>query len=195
MREANPSLNMLNFLIMETIVSEYEKQALDFLEKTKTTFKAEYLKHDYHFAGDKDKRDIYKITLSRGRRSYTFNFGQSINNSGFYYTKGKNITHLDRSLLTLTKDQIVSQIKRKDWSFMNNGKSDIIHYPKQPTPYDILACLTKYDPGTFENFCSEFGYDEDSRTAEKTYNSVCDEYKNVCALFTDEEIELLTEIQ
>ena len=26
-----------------------------------------------------------------------------------------------------------------------------------PRAYDILTCLTKYDPGTFENFCSDFG--------------------------------------
>lgn len=26
-----------------------------------------------------------------------------------------------------------------------------------PTCYDILACLTKYDPGDYEDFCSELG--------------------------------------
>ena len=28
-----------------------------------------------------------------------------------------------------------------------------------PTEYDVLACLTKYDPGNYEDFCSEFGYE------------------------------------
>lgn len=36
---------------------------------------------------------------------------------------------------------------------------------KMPTMYDVLTCLTKYDPDTFEDFCSEFGYDTDSRRA------------------------------
>jgi hypothetical protein len=55
----------------------------------------------------------------------------------------------------------------------------------EPTMYDVLTCLTKYDPETFEDFCSEFGYDEDSRKAEKIYNAVVREYKNVERLFGD----------
>lgn len=62
---------------------------------------------------------------------------------------------------------------------------------EEPEMYGILACLTKYDPGTFEDFCGEFGYDEDSESAEKTYNSVLDEWQNMKALFTDEELEVL----
>ena len=77
---------------------------------------------------------------------------------------------------------------------MNNGQSDVIHYPVAPTAYDVLSCLTKSDPCTFEDFCSTYGYDEDSRKAEKIYNAVLDEWRNVCALFTDEEIEQLQEI-
>jgi hypothetical protein len=61
----------------------------------------------------------------------------------------------------------------------------------EPKLYDILTCLTKYNPGTFENFCSEFGYDEDSKSAEKTYNAVKEAYINMCRLFSDEELEIL----
>ena len=63
---------------------------------------------------------------------------------------------------------------------------------KQPDLYAILCCLTKYDPGTFENFCSEFGYDEDSRKVYKIYQAVKEEYMNMCSLFNDEELELLS---
>lgn len=63
-----------------------------------------------------------------------------------------------------------------------------------PTAYDVLACLTKYDPGTFENFCGDFGYDIDSRKAYKTYKAVIKEWKNVELLFTAEELEQLQEI-
>jgi hypothetical protein len=66
---------------MKTEISEYEQQALDFLAKTNTKFTATFLKHDIYFDGDKDKRDIYQITLKRGKDNFTFNFGQSINNS------------------------------------------------------------------------------------------------------------------
>jgi hypothetical protein len=45
-------------------MNEYEKKANEFLEKTNTTLKVEFLKYDYHFVDDKDKRDIYKITMT-----------------------------------------------------------------------------------------------------------------------------------
>lgn len=64
-----------------------------------------------------------------------------------------------------------------------------------PTAYDILACLTKYDVGTFENFCSDFGYDTDSRKAYKIYKAVLREWKNIELLFTPEQIEQLQEIE
>lgn len=60
--------------------------------------------------------------------------------------------------------------------------------------YDVLACLTKCDPGTFENFCSEYGYDSDSRKALKTYKAVRNEWQNLCKLFTESELEQLQEI-
>ena len=70
---------------MET--TDYNKQANDFLHKTDSVFKAELIKNDFHFDGDEQKRDIYKITLSRGVREYTFDFGQSINDSKHYIDK------------------------------------------------------------------------------------------------------------
>jgi len=69
-------------------------------------------------------------------------------------------------------------------------------YPKNPpTPYRILAALTKYDPGEFEDFCTDCGYNEDSRNAEKIYKAVKKEWQNVNRLFSENEIEMLREIQ
>ncbi len=63
-----------------------------------------------------------------------------------------------------------------------------------PTAYDVLTCLTKYDPGTFDNFCGDFGYDADSRKAYKAYKAVLREWKNIELLFTPDQLELLQEI-
>ena len=63
-----------------------------------------------------------------------------------------------------------------------------------PEEYDVLSCLQKYDVGSFENFCGDFGYDVDSRKAEKTYKAVCKEFEKVSKFFTDAEIEQLQEI-
>ena len=63
-----------------------------------------------------------------------------------------------------------------------------------PSVYDVLACLTKYDPGTFEDFCSDYGYDNDSRTAERIYFAVQKEYTQLARLFTPGQMEELAEI-
>ena len=64
----------------------------------------------------------------------------------------------------------------------------------RPTAYSILACLTKYDPGTLEDFCSDFGYDPDRKSTDKLYIDVMREYKNLERLFTEEQMEELREI-
>ncbi len=131
---------------------DYQKQGEDFLKKTKTTFKAEFLKHDFYFDGDDKKRDIFQITLKRGERQYKFTFGQNTHNSD------------------------------------GNGNT-------LPTPYDVLSGMQKYDIGDFENFCSTFGYEIDSRKAETIYKEVVKEYDNLKMLYSDEELELMGEIQ
>jgi len=64
-----------------------------------------------------------------------------------------------------------------------------------PTEYDLLTCIQKYDVGSFRDFCGDFGYDEDSRKAYRTYLLVCAEYGKVINFFTSEELEQLQEIQ
>lgn len=177
-----------------TISTSYEQQAQNFLTATGASIEITYLKNDFHFVGDKDKRDIYTVTIKRGNRKFTFNFGQSIDKSGFYFQIGRKKTEIDRKYIKESK-QALSMSKYKLGASDFDAKIDYIHYPETPTAYDVLACLQKYDVGTFEDFCGEFGYDTDSKTAEKTYNAVVNEYTNVCKLFTDTEIEQLQEIQ
>jgi hypothetical protein len=62
---------------------------------------------------------------------------------------------------------------------------------KEPSMYDVLACLQKSDVGSFYNFCDEFGYSEDSIKAEKIYKAVVKEWENVERLFGD----ILDELQ
>lgn len=168
---------------MTQTISTYEQQAIDFLLATGTEFKAIFLKHGKHLDDDKDSRDIYEIELKRGNRAYKFNFGQSINCSGkvFAYYGPKTLRFQSKKEAEKLAGYSVKVVENKEFS--------------TPTAYDVLACLTKYDPGTFENFCGEYGYDNDSRKAEKVYKAVVNEWQNVAMLFTDTEIEQLQEIQ
>jgi hypothetical protein len=131
--------------------TNYQQQAIEFLNATGTTFTASFKEYGYYFPDDKDCRDIFTCTLKNGKHKYRFTFGQSIAES--------------------------------------TGNGD-----NKPTAYDVLATMEKYDIGSFENFCSEFGYDTDSRKAYKTYKSVMKEWENVEKLFTPEQLEMLQEI-
>lgn len=122
----------------------YTKTAQQFANKYNvklTILDSEFRKY---FLEDKEPRYVFKCKLSRGKKSYTFNFGQSIAAGG-----------------------------------------------EEPNIYDILACLTKHDPESFEFFCSNYGYNTDSRAAEKIYKAVVKEYNAVNRLFGDiiEELE------
>lgn len=64
---------------------------------------------------------------------------------------------------------------------------------QEPSEYDVLSCLTKSDPGTFEQFCSDYGYDTDSRRALGTWRNVRREWEQVRRLFED-VLEKLREI-
>lgn len=179
---------------------DYDKQAKDFLKETNTTFEAEFLKYDKHFEGDTERRDIYTITLTRGSRSFSFEFGQSIQNSMQWIPNTKYAKNLHKEKgyprlagesrnLALKKIGIfyASQLMPKD--FIKNE-----HFA-EPSEYDVLTCLSNYDVGTLEEFCGDFGYNADSIKDNKIYEAVLKEYQNVCMLWNEEEIKKLAEIQ
>jgi len=81
----------------------------------------------------------------------------------------------------------------KKYTF-NFGQS-IAAVDTEPTMYDVLTCLEKYEVGTFDDFCSNYGYDNDSIKAHKTYKAVAREYKNMLRVFGVEILEQMQEIQ
>ena len=173
----------------ETNVSTYEQSANDFLNKTGATIEISFLRNGKHFDDDKDSRDIYKITVKRGSRSMVFNFGQSTMNSQYYQDSIKGRTYtLNGSCRT--GNYSINDIAK----YQTGGQKLILVKGKKPTNYDILACLQKYEVGTFDDFCGDFGYDTDSRKAEKIYDAVVKEYTDLCTLFSDAEIEEMKEI-
>lgn len=132
-------------------MSEYEKQANDFLKRHGIRFKFTFIDYGYYFNNDQQPRNIYRLALVRKdtRSRYSTRFGASINDTR----------------------------KRID-----------------PTAYDLLACITKTDPGTFADFCSEYGYDVDSRSALRTYHKVKRDWAKVEAFFSQDELQELYEI-
>ena len=64
----------------------------------------------------------------------------------------------------------------------------------KPTAYDVLACLTTYDPDTFKEFCSSYGYKITEVKPKIIYERVVKEYEGLTQIFTKEELILLSEI-
>ena len=83
---------------------------------------------------------------------------------------------------------------RKRQKFTLDFGQSIAAEDTPPTMYDILTCLTKHNTETFEDFCSEYGYNEDSIKALKTYKAVQREFNGVNRLFSD-VLDQLQEIQ
>lgn len=146
--------------------TNYEQQGEKFLQDTHTKMEVEFLYNGFHFDEDKEKRDVYKIILTRGNKSFVFKFGQSISNSG----------------------------EKVDKKYCNGFLVKTKTTRKAPTAYDVLSCLQKYDVGTFDDWCLNYGYYTDSRQALRTYLLVQKEAENVQRLFGD-CIEALQEIE
>lgn len=175
--------------------TNYEKQATDFLEKTGCTIEIKFKENRRYFPNDKDTRDVYDIKITRGSRAWSFEFGNSIANSEFVAVYGRSRYKIPSEMRTKTLAEIKWYVKLNLQSDFGTAGGDKIIMPKPPTEYSVLACLTKYDVGSFEDFCSEFGYDSDSKTADRVYKAVKEEWLNVCRIWNDSEIEQLQEIQ
>jgi len=93
-----------------------------------------------------------------------------------------------------TRDIYKITLRNSKGSYTFRFGQSIANCGQELDAYDVLSGLTSYDVGSFEDFCSEFGYD-DSRKVEKIYKAVCKEYQNLCRLFTPEQLEKLAEIR
>lgn len=129
-------------------MKDYKKDAQDFLNKVNAKVTINFLEKGRvpQYWNEYRLHNIYKVTIKRNGKQYTYKFYDSIYNT------------------------------------QNNIK---------PDAYDVLVCLEKYDVGSFEEFCSEFGYDEFddygrmNKTTKKIYNAVVREFKGVERVFGD----------
>lgn len=253
---------------MNTEISAYEQQAIDFLNSTRTEIYFTYDGFKKYFKDDKQARNVFIWQLRRGEKTMNGKFGSSIYNSckptpilqtnepieiyaGIRYSGKEKIhfgvtikttcevlnrinngdieadTIIDMSELEAEYNAFVSEyckpiVGSKNLKALPNGimsslsaaKNYVVKriflkiedlkketvlldkadYVKTPSAYDLLSCLTKYNPGTFEDFCGDYGYDTDSISARKTYKDVLKEWINVERMFSASEIEQLQEI-
>jgi hypothetical protein len=176
-------------------MKDYIKQAQDFLDKHSITFKSILIGPDCPpFCEDRKAGRDMDLINTFPRRSH-------IHGKHYLCT----FTHPDRPPLVLDfwnsyADEEHNYVVGHPWEFKTKPAPVSFRKAakpkrKTPTAYDVLAGVTKYDPGRFEDFCADFGYDTDSREAERTYHAVCDEYRKVRSFFTSDEMTELEDIQ
>lgn len=168
-------------------MNEYVQQAEEFLARANAKMKIDFRGVAINTNWDDKKRNMYKITLTTPHGKMIFDFWDSIQNTEICamslqkYAEKRYKIHFDnltnREKVTAQKELRVKQAAAR------------------PTAYDVLAVMTKYDPGAFEDFCADFGYDTDSRRAERIYFAVQKEYHDLARIFTPKQMEELAEIQ
>ena len=186
-------------------ISEYDQQVIDFLQATNSTITIEYKKYGKHFVNDKEERDIYIVTLQRGKSKYTFDYGDSIMNTA-------------KRIICLSKAYIANPYSSAEYHDLPQNVKDAVknlHYfgrltqhdfmnfiidtkkegYKKPSDYDILSCLEANNPYTFSDFCDNYGYDNDSMSAKNTYDKVVEQYLQLSSMYSSEELEKLNNIQ
>ena len=98
------------------------------------------------------------------------------------------------------KYQVVLTRGDKSYDFPFYGSHADYLDGKNPTKYDILACIVKYDtPEDVWEFAREFGYEIDSEESynrvRKTAEACREQYERLCELYDGEIPEELEEIQ
>lgn len=121
-----------------------------------------------------------------------------LNNDIFYLTQGIAQDYLwneNKSYVYRTRVYIEYKGHRTSFFFhgsihdYNNGKT---YYNKKEFPFILYCFLSDAHSGylTFDNFCSEFGYDTDSRKAEKIYKACERSMEKIYKLGIQSETEL-----
>ena len=164
-------------------MNEYTKQANDFLAKTNTTMTAQYLGHWPHL-GEWSTSQWQVTFTSQGRKPFTLTFSQSLAESWSFINMDRNKGGVHQK-----QKGLPPALNQKHWP-RTSGEYVVHPYlmcpaKRPPSAYDVLACLTKYDPGTFKDFCADFGYSDDSIKALEPYRAVQEEWSAVERMFND----------
>lgn len=104
------------------------------------------------------------------------------------------IVYITQSFTNWDKDNLHDQYKiilkrnRKEMQFDFWASIYQTQNNKKPNVYDVVACLEWYELGTFDDFCLNFGYDNDSIQAFNTYTECQKQQKELFDIISEEEI-------
>lgn len=181
-------------------MTNYKKQGEDFLTDTKTTLEVTEAipQKKPLWCKDGESHGIqYSVTLKNENYSYTFDYWGSIADKEMLeiaIDQEKRGTTPQSAYFFKLKDFLLREGFPIGMSALGHRLVEKTKEAIKPNAYDILACLDVLYDDNFDDFCSSFGYDTDSITAEKTYRAVQEQDRALRRLFTMEQLEKLSEI-
>jgi hypothetical protein len=100
--------------------------------------------------------------------------------------------NFNNNMITVTNKETEQKATFEFWASISN--------PELNSDYDVLNAFYCFvgdavsGAETFENFCSEFGYDTDSRTAEKIYRKCKKQLEKLKKVYDGDIYELVNEL-
>jgi hypothetical protein len=178
-------------------IPEQDLQVAEFLKSINVDYSVKWVGIAGNNSNFKDS-DQWQITFKKaGKFSESFDFytgsghryiKKSVGSVTKHYIESvKAVTGLDKVLIVESK--VTSQDKR-DYSYTDS-------YAVTPTQAGVLYCLlldAESGSMSFDDFCSEFGYDNDSISDFRTYQACMAITKQVQKLFTSSERQQLQEL-
>lgn len=149
------------------------------LEQTDSKLRITFDRTGPYFDDDEQERDVYLIELSRGVRAYRLYYGQSVACSARWRWESDWAT---------TKYEF-GPVRPAQGNYQPNIDR------RQPSAASVLLCVQTHSPSTFEDFCEEYGYDTDSRNAEKIWRACADQYLALSAMYSPDELEALGRLE
>lgn len=162
------------------------------------TYVAEFVPTKQPVDKVKDPQLHWSITLQRGQRKMTVPYhegcGHVVGYQQFHKTPYDKRRH----------DEMVREVCETGIAYKNvqeflSGRI-FKRKTKQPVPklLDVLYCLVQdasvLDSGGFEEWASDYGYDTDSRAAEKTYRQCVDQSLQLRNLLDNDNLEQLRKL-
>ena len=155
--------------------SENKEELIKLLEEIEITKKCK----GYGKMSLDSKNTLYfEIEIKRDDKKIQFNFYQSV----FYAEVIQNSNKIFHDKIKICGQWLNMQQVRKEAMKLN-----------QDFLYSVL-CSIKIDysiPGNFEDFCSDFGYNEDSRKDYSLFEQCLKQQKKLKTIFKENEIECL----
>jgi len=88
---------------------------------------------------------------------------------------------------TKERDIYTCRLKANNRQYTFKFGQSLAKHGVEPELKDVLECFTWYNPNSFEDFCKDYGYNNDPISAYKIYKSVMKEYKALLRMFGSEE--------